>query len=164
MNLPFFPLQRAAAATIATVKVIPAMQRAEHCRVVALASRDGARSRQVADELGIERAYGSYEALLASPEIDAVYVPLPNHLHVDWTIRAAQAGKHVLCEKPIGLTEADAHRLLAVRDRTGVRIQEAFMVRTHPQWTGAVDIVRSGRLGELRAMSGVFSSFLVSAV
>ena len=87
--------------------------------------------------LGVPKAYGSYEALLADPDIDAVYNPLPNHLHVPWTIRAAEAGKHVLCEKPIALTADEARQLLEVRDRTGVQIQEAFMVRTHPQWLKA---------------------------
>ena len=109
---------------------------------------------------GVPKAYGSYEALVADPEIDAIYVPLPNHLHVEWTARAAEAGKHVLCEKPIGLVASDAEHLLAVRDRTGVLIQEAFMVRTHPQWLGALDIARSGRIGDVRSIVGYFSFFL----
>ena len=130
------------AAKIAREKVIPPLQRSARCEVVALASRDLARGREAADRLGIARAYGSYEELLADPEIDAVYNPLPNHLHVPWTIKAAEAGKHVLCEKPIGLDAAEAARLIEVRDRTGVRIQEAFMVRTHPQWLRARELVR----------------------
>jgi predicted dehydrogenase len=146
-------------ARIATKKVIPAMQHGRWTEVHAIASRDVARARQAAGELGIGRAYGSYDALLADPDIDAVYIPLPNHLHVEWTRRAAEAGKHVLCEKPIGLTAADAEQLIGVRDRTGVRIQEAFMVRTHPQWLGALDIVRSGRLGVVRSITGYFSFF-----
>jgi predicted dehydrogenase len=146
-------------ARIATKKVIPAMQRGRWTEVHAIASRDVARARQAAGELGIGKAYGSYDALLADPDIDAVYIPLPNHLHVEWTRRAAEAGKHVLCEKPIGLTAADAEQLIGVRDRTGVRIQEAFMVRTHPQWLGALDIVRSGRLGVVRSITGYFSFF-----
>ena len=146
-------------ARIATKKVIPAMQRGRWTEVHAIASRDVARARQAAGELGIGRAYGSYDALLADPDIDAVYIPLPNHLHVEWTRRAAEAGKHVLCEKPIGLTAGDAEQLIGVRDRTGVRIQEAFMVRTHPQWLGALDIVRSGRLGVVRSITGYFSFF-----
>jgi len=135
------------------------MQRGGWTEVHAIASRDVGKARQAADELGIGKAYGSYDALLADPDIDAVYIPLPNHLHVEWTRRAAEAGKHVLCEKPIGLTAADAERLIEVRDRTGVRIQEAFMVRTHPQWLGALGIVRSGRLGVARSITGYFSFF-----
>jgi predicted dehydrogenase len=146
-------------ARIATKKVIPAMQRGRWTEVHAIASRDVGRAHQAAGELGIGRAYGSYDALLADPDIDAVYIPLPNHLHVEWTRRAAEAGKHVLCEKPIGLTAAEAEQLIGVRDRTGVRIQEAFMVRTHPQWLGALDIVRSGRLGVARSITGYFSFF-----
>ena len=145
------------AAKIATMKVIPAMQAARNCQVSAIASRDLQKARDAASRLGIARAYGSYEALLADPEIDAVYIPLPNHLHVPWTIRAAEAGKHVLCEKPIGLNAAEARTLLNVRDRTGVRIQEAFMIRTHPQWRRAKALVDEGELGEVRAMSGFFS-------
>ena len=109
---------------------------------------------------GFAKRTGSYEALVADPDIDAIYIPLPNHLHVEWTTRAADAGKHVLCEKPIGLNAADAEHLLAVRDRTGVLIQEAFMVRTHPQWLGARDIARSGRIGEVRSIVGYFSFFM----
>jgi predicted dehydrogenase len=147
-------------ARIATKKVIPGMQRGRWTTVDALASRDESKARAAAAELGIPKAYGSYEALVADPNIDAVYIPLPNHLHVEWTVRAAEAGKHVLCEKPIGLVAADAERLLAVRDRTGVLIQEAFMVRTHPQWLGALEIARSGRIGEARSIVGYFSFFM----
>jgi predicted dehydrogenase len=147
------------AAKIATRKVIPAMQAGEACEVVAIASRDLARAREAARELQIPRAYGSYEELLADPTLEAIYNPLPNHLHLPWTRRAAEAGKHVLCEKPIGLNAAEAEEIRSVRDRTGVLIQEAFMVRTHPQWLAAADAVRSGRIGELRAFTGVFSYF-----
>lgn len=146
-------------AGIAVKKVIPAMQKGQWSVVTAIASRDGERARAAAPSLGIGKAYGSYEALLDDPEIDAVYNPLPNHLHVPWSIRAAEAGKHVLCEKPIALSAAEARQLLAVRDRTGVKMQEAFMVRTHPQWLRTREIVREGRIGELRAMLGAFSYF-----
>src|SRR5262245_55358972 len=118
-------------ARIATAKVVPSMQRAAHCVVGAIASRDLHRAEAAASQLSIPRAYGSYEALLLDPDIDAIYNPLPNHLHVPWTIRAAEAGKHVLCEKPIAMNAEEARSLLGVRDRTGVRIQEAFMVRGH---------------------------------
>lgn len=147
------------AARIATRKVIPAMQRGEWSTVTAIASREPGRAREAAAALGIPHAYGSYAELIADADIDAVYIPLPNHLHVPWSIRAAEAGKHVLCEKPIALTAPEAATLLEVRDRTGVLIQEAFMVRTAPQWLRAQAIVREGRLGELRAVSGFFSYF-----
>jgi predicted dehydrogenase len=149
-------------AKIATARVIPPVQRAaRHCAIDAIASRDADKADEAAARLGIPRAYGSYEALLADPDIDAIYNPLPNHLHVPWTIRAAESGKHVLCEKPIALNAAEARSLLAVRDRTGMRIQEAFMIRTHPQWLRAKSLVDEGRLGTVRAMSGFFSYYNV---
>jgi predicted dehydrogenase len=147
------------AANIAIEKVIPAMMRSARSRVVAIASRSEAKAIGAAKRLGIPRAHGSYEALIADPEIEAIYNPLPNHLHVPWSIRAADAGKHVLCEKPVALSAAEATELRAVRDRTGVLIGEAFMVRTHPQWLEAHRIVNSGRIGELRLVSGHFSYF-----
>jgi predicted dehydrogenase len=146
-------------ANIATAKVIPAMQRCELAEIRAIASRDLAKAEKAARELGIPRAYGSYEKLLADPEIDAIYNPLPNHLHVPWTIRAAEAGKHVLCEKPIGLDAAEARELLAARERTGVIIGEAFMIQTHPQWMRIVELIRSGRIGPLRGVVGTFGYF-----
>ncbi len=146
-------------ARIAMTKVIPAMQQGRVARVEAIASREIARAREAAAAAGIPRAYGSYDALLADPDIDAVYIALPNHLHLPWSTRAADAGKHVLCEKPIGLDAREAEALVAVRDRTGVQIQEAFMVRTHPQWTGVIDLIRRDRIGQVRAMVGAFSFF-----
>src|SRR5450432_548969 len=147
------------AARIARMKVIPALQRSEECEVIALASRSLANARAAAATLGIPRAYGSYEELLADPDVDAVYNPLPNHLHVPWSIKAAEAGKHVLCEKPIALDAAEARTLVAARDRTGVLIQEAFMVRAHPQWLAVREEIRGERLGELRALQMAFSYF-----
>ncbi len=146
-------------AKIATTKVIPAMKASAITEVAAIASRDPIKSQQAAARLGIPRAYGSYEELLADPAIECVYIPLPNHLHVPWSIRAAEAGKHVLCEKPISLTVAECRELIAVRDRTGVRIGEAFMVRTHPQWLRARELVRNGAIGELRSILFAFSYF-----
>ena len=146
-------------ARIATTKVIPAMQQGALTEIVAIASRDGARAREAARELGIARAYGSYEELLADAEIDAVYNPLPNHLHVPWSIRAAEAGKHVLCEKPVAMNADEVLPLIAARDRAGVLIGEAFMIQTHPQWMRTVELARSGRLGELRAAIGSFGYF-----
>ena len=146
-------------ASIATRKVIPGMQKGAWSEVAAIASRDARKAEDAAHKLGIEKAYGSYEALLADPEIEAIYNPLPNHLHVPWSIKAAEAGKHVLCEKPLSLTVAEAKTLLAARDRCGVKIGEAFMVKTHPQWLRVYDLIRHGVIGELRAIVGVFSYF-----
>src|SRR5579862_8399649 len=139
-------------AKVATTKVIPAMQRAENVEIGAIASRDLSKADGAAKQLGIPQAYGSYEELLADPAIDAIYNPLPNHLHVPWSIRAAEAGKHVLCEKPIGISVAEVDDLIAARDRRGVKISEAFMIRAHPQWLRAREIVQSGEIGGLRAM------------
>ena len=147
------------AAKIAVEKVVPAMQRSKWVEVAAIASRDLAKAQRAAQALGIEKTYGSYEELLADDRIEAVYNPLPNHLHVPWTIKAAEAGKHVLCEKPIGMNADEARKLLEVQRRTGVKIQEAFMVRTHPQWLGTLELIRSGRIGELRVINGFFSYF-----
>jgi predicted dehydrogenase len=144
-------------AGIATEKVIPAMQRGEWSDVVAIASRDVERAKQAAGQLGIGKAYGSYEELLADPDIEAIYNPLPNHLHVPWSIKAAEAGKHVLCEKPISLTVEEARSLLEARDRTGVKIGEAFMVRTHPQWRKVLELIAAGRIGTVRSVIGYFS-------
>ena len=146
-------------AKIAVTKVIPAMQRGELSEIAAIASRDVQKAQTAAAQLGIPKAYGSYEELLADPEIDAVYNPLPNHLHVPWSIRGAQAGKHVLCEKPIALSTAEARQLIAARDAAGVKIGEAFMARSHPQWIRARDLARSGSIGDLRVVSGFFSYF-----
>ncbi len=148
------------AAKIALTKIIPAMQKSDLARVVAIASRDKDKARAAADQLGIARAYGSYEELLDDPEIEAIYNPLPNHLHVPWSIRAAERGKHVLCEKPIALSADQARELLAARDRTGVQIGEAFMVRTHPQWHKVKELIADGRIGELRLVTGHFSYYL----
>ncbi len=147
------------AAKIAVEKVIPAMQRGLWSEVVGLASRDLKRAELAAHTLGVPKAYGSYEELLADPDIEAVYNPLPNHLHVPLSIQAAEAGKHVLCEKPVALNVAEAKQLLVAREQTGVRIQEAFMVRTHPQWLAVRELLRAGRIGELRSAACVFSYF-----
>lgn len=144
-------------AKIGVQKVIPAMQQGEASEIVAIASRDAQNAKQTASLLGIPKSYGSYEELLADPEIEAIYNPLPNHLHVPWSVRAAEAGKHVLCEKPLALTAEEAQTLVDARDRTGVLITEAFMVRSHPQWLRVRELVREGRIGELRAVQGAFS-------
>jgi predicted dehydrogenase len=146
-------------AAIGVKKVIPAMQLGVHTSIVAIASRDLATAKQAASALGIAKAYGSYEELLADREIDAVYNPLPNDLHVRWTIKAAEAGKHVLCEKPLSLTAREAQSLLAVRERTKVKIGEAFMIRCAPQWLRLRELLSEGRVGELRSIAGCFSYF-----
>jgi predicted dehydrogenase len=147
------------AASIAVRRVIPAMQKGEWSEVTAIASREKKKAEEAARKLGVAKAYGSYEELLADPEIEAVYNPLPNHLHVAWSIKAAEAGKHVLCEKPLSLTVEEAKTLLAARNRTGVKMGEAFMVKTHPQWLRTRELIRAERIGELRLILGNFSYF-----
>jgi predicted dehydrogenase len=141
-------------ALIGTQKVIPGIQRSSRGTVEAIASRDLERARRVAKELGIAKAYGSYETLLADPDIDAIYNPLPNNLHVPWTIAAVEAGKHVLCEKPIAMNAEEAMTLRAVAGKR--HIMEAFMVRFHPQWLRARELIRSGAIGELRGVQVFF--------
>jgi predicted dehydrogenase len=148
-------------ANIGVKKVIPGMQRCKYAQVAAIASRDLTKARAAADALDIPAAYGSYEELLADPEIDAIYNPLPNQMHVPWTIKAAEAGKHVLCEKPISMSSAEAKELLAVRDRTGVKMGEAFMIRSFPQWLRLRELLDQKAIGELRSVSGFFSYFNV---
>jgi predicted dehydrogenase len=146
-------------ANIAVKQVIPAMQQGEWSEIAGIASRDLEKAQSAARALNIPKAFGSYEELLADQSIEAVYIPLPNHLHVPWAIKAAAAGKHVLCEKPVAMNAAEAETLLAARDRTGVKIQEAFMVRTNPQWLAVKQLISAGRIGELRAVTGFFSYF-----
>jgi len=140
-------------ASIAVRRVIPAMQKGEWSEIAATASRDRHKAEEAARLLGIPKAYGSYAELLADPDIEAIYNPLPNHLHVPWSIQAAQAGKHVLCEKPVGVNAAEVRVLLKERDRSGVKIGEAFMVRTHPRWLRTRQLIRAGRIGDLRLVT-----------
>ena len=144
-------------AKIATEKVIPAMQRGEVSEIAAIASRDLRRAQAAADELGIPRAYGSYEGLLADPEIEAIYNPLPNEEHVPWTLNALAAGKHVLCEKPVALDAEEARQLIDARNRAGKLVTEAFMVRFHPQWRRARELARDGTIGEAQAIQTFFT-------
>jgi predicted dehydrogenase len=146
-------------AKIGIDKVIPATAAADRCEVVAIASRDLERARAAAFELGIARAFGSYEDLLADPDVDAVYNPLPNHLHAEWTIAAARAGKHVLCEKPLATTSTDAERMIQACEAEGVLLMEAFMYRLHPTWEAVTSLVASGRIGELKTVQSWFSYF-----
>jgi predicted dehydrogenase len=146
-------------ADIGIKKVIPGMRKATRLSVVAIASRDPITARRVADDLGIERSHGSYEALLADPDVDAVYIPVPNHLHAEWTIAAARAGKHVLCEKPLAMDAADAQRMVDACAAEGVHLMEAFMYRLHPSWIAVRELVASGRIGRLVAVDSWFSYF-----
>ncbi|MEQ8633971.1 Gfo/Idh/MocA family protein [Gimesia maris] len=147
-------------AKIGTVQVIPAMQKGSFCEIVALASRNREQAETIASELGIPRAYGSYEELLADPDIDAIYNPLPNHLHVPWSIKAIEAGKHVLCEKPIGLSSAEGQQLLdCATAHPEIKVMEAFMYRHHPQWQLTKKLVQEGAIGDLRTIQSFFSYF-----
>jgi predicted dehydrogenase len=146
-------------ASIARRKVIPGLRRSARSQVTAIASRDAALADEAAAELGIGTAHGSYEALLADPEVDAVYIPLPNHLHAEWTIRAAEAGKHVLCEKPLAVSAADAERMAAACADAGVVLMEAFMYRHHPTWVAARELVSRGRIGDLVAVQSFFGYY-----
>jgi predicted dehydrogenase len=145
------------AANIAVKKVIPAMQKGEFCEISAIASRDLEKAQRAASELSIPKTYDSYKDLLADKEIEAIYLPLPNHLHLEWAKKAAEAGKHVLCEKPITMNAAEIRELIEVRNQTGVKIQEAFMVRHHPQWLAIRQLIRAEKIGRLQAITGFFS-------
>ena len=145
-----------ATADVVSRRVLAAMQACEHATVVALASRDESAARALATKYGVPRSHGSYDALIADPEIEAVYIPLPNHLHLPWSQKAVEAGKHVLCEKPLGLNAAEVEKLIDLRERTGMQVQESFMIRSHPQWLRARALVREGRIGTLRAIQGIF--------
>lgn len=145
-------------AKIGTDRVLPAMQQSDLCEINAISSRDPARAKTAAEKLGIPKAYGSYEELLTDPDIDAVYNPLPNHLHVEWSIRALEAGKHVLCEKPIALTADEGQRLVeAGKQHPNLKLMEAFMYRHHPRWHRVREFLAAGEIGELRVVDSHFS-------
>ena len=147
-------------AKIGTEKVIPAMQQCDHAEIVAIASRNTQRAEEVAQELGISQAFGSYEDLLAAGEVDAIYNPLPNHLHVSWSKQALAAGKHVLCEKPIGLTADEGQELVDYAQQfPELKIMEAFMYRHHPQWQRAKELIQAGEIGALRTIQSFFSYY-----
>ena len=148
-------------ASIGLVEVIPAMQKGQYTQVTAIASRSLEKAQHAAQQLGIPKAYGAYDELLADPDIDAVYIPLPNHLHIPWSIKALEAGKHVLCEKPLGMDAGDARRLLeAARRYPSLKVMEAFMYRHHPQWKLAEQLVKGGEIGELRSIHAYFNYYL----
>jgi predicted dehydrogenase len=144
-------------AAIAKRSVVPGIHKSQTGIVAAIASRDEAKARETAKDLNIPVAYGSYEALLQDPDIDAVYIPLPNHLHKEWTIRAAQAGKHVLCEKPIALNAQEAQEMVDACAKAGVHLAEAFMYRHHPRYQLIKEIIRSGEIGDIRGIHGTFT-------
>jgi predicted dehydrogenase len=149
-------------ADIGLTKVLPAMQKGQYCELVAISSRSLERAQAAARQLGIAKAYGSYDELLADPEIEAIYNPLPNQLHVEWSIKALEAGKHVLCEKPIGMSAADGQKLVdAAKKHPKLKVMEAFMYRHHPQWQRARQMVNEGKVGELRTMQTFFAYYLV---
>jgi len=147
-------------AKIGVEKVIPAMQKGKFSEIKAIASRDLDKAQKAAKKLKIPKAYGSYEELLTDDKIEAVYIPLPNHIHVDWSIKSIRAGKHVLCEKPIGMNVAEAQELLKVaEDYPELKVMEAFMYRHHPQWQKAKQLVTEGKIGELKTIQSFFSFF-----
>jgi predicted dehydrogenase len=146
-------------ADIGMAKVTPAIQQADNCEVVAIASRDPEKAVAAAARLEIPTAYGTYEELLADENVDAVYIPLPNDLHAEWTMRAAAAGKHILCEKPLAMNAAQAEEMAVACKDAGVKLAEAFMYRHHPIWHEAVRLVRNGVIGELQAVQGWFSFY-----
>ena len=140
-----------------TERVVPAMSRSEYGEVVAIASRSLGRAEAVARTLGIPKAYASYAALLADSDIEAVYIPLPNFMHLEWVLAAAAAGKHILCEKPMAITAADAQLMVGAAEAAGVVLVEAFMYGNHPRYDRLHEIVRSGEIGDVRAISGTFT-------
>lgn len=147
-------------AKIGIERVIPAMKQCELCEIVAIASSSIEKAQDAAMKLGIQKAYGSYEDLLKAPEIDAVYIPLPNHLHVSWSIKALEAGKHVLCEKPLAMTATEANKLLGTAEKyPKLKIMEAFMYRHHPQWQRARQMIDEGKIGDLRTIQSFFSYY-----
>lgn len=149
-------------AKIGIERVIPAMKQCELCEIVAIASSSIEKAQDAAMKLGIQKAYGSYEDLLKAPEIDAVYIPLPNHLHVSWSIKALEAGKHVLCEKPLAMTATQANKLLGTAEKyPKLKIMEAFMYRHHPQWQRVRQMIDEGKIGDLRTIQSFFSYYNV---
>lgn len=146
-------------ANIAVEKVIPAMKKSGLSRVDAIASRSAERAASVATALDIPRSYGSYEELLADTDVEALYIPLPNHLHPEWTIAAAEAGKHILCEKPLAMTSAEARTMIAACEAADVHLMEAFMYRLHPLWVKAMGLIEEGVIGDVCAVRTVFSYF-----
>jgi predicted dehydrogenase len=145
-------------AKIGIEKVIPAMQKCDNLEIHAISSRNEQNARLASEKLGIQKSYGDYESMLKDPEIDAIYNPLPNHLHYAWTKMAIEHGEHVLCEKPMTLDKDQVAELIALRDQMGVKAGEAFMVHTHPQWLDAVQRIKNGELGQLNSVQGFLAT------
>lgn len=150
-------------AKIGAQQVLPAIQQSKRARVTAVASRDSKKAAKLAKSLGAPLSFGSYEELLASDDIDAVYIPLPTSHHVEWTLKAAAAGKHVLCEKPISLKATDIKKLIKARDKHDVVVSEAFMVTYHPQWLKVKELIKGGKIGKLRHVQGAFAYYNTDA-
>lgn len=150
-------------ALIGLEHVIPAILQANNCVVAGIASRDIKKARKMAKQFGVPLAFGSYEDMLLSDEIDAVYIPLPTSHHIEWSVKAAEAGKHVLCEKPISLKASEIKRLIKARDKHKVIVSEAFMVTYHPQWLKVKDLIAKGAIGTLRQVDAAFTYFNVDA-
>ena len=149
-------------AKIGREKVIPAMQKSNLVDILGISSRDSENAKETAAKLGIQRAYGSYTELLGDPEIDAIYNPLPNHMHLEWSLKAIDAGKHVLCEKPIGMNSKEAESLIeAAKKNPELKVMEAFMYRFHPQWQKTLDLVNNGSIGRVITIHSLFSYYNV---
>ncbi len=148
-------------AKIGLKSVVPALQKGRYSEVTAIASRSLSKADVAASSLGITRAYGSYEALLADPDVDAVYNPLPNSLHFEWNLKIMEAGKHLLCEKPLGLSVTEVEEMIRVRDRCGVKAGEAFMVKSHPQWMDIRERIHRGEIGNPCLVQGAFTYYNV---
>jgi predicted dehydrogenase len=147
-------------ANIGTEKVIPAMQKGKYSEINAIASRNLDKAKQAAKKLGIPKAYGSYQELLDDKEVTAIYIPLPNHLHVEWTIKSLKAGKHVLCEKPIGMSYDEAVYLQnEIKNFPKLKVMEAFMYRHHPQMQMVKELIDTGKIGDLRTIHTMFSYY-----
>lgn len=144
-------------AKIGTELVIPAMQNTQFCDIVAIASRNIDTAKAVANKLRIPTYHGSYDALLESPDVDAIYIPVPNHMHTQWALKAMNAGKHILCEKPLALSIFDIQKMIQARDKNGVKAGEAFMVNSHPQWPRLRQMLKDGVVGNITAVQGFFS-------
>jgi predicted dehydrogenase len=140
-----------------TLRVHPQIKKSPEVEIVGIASRDSNKAKQAAEELGLNRSYPSYESLLKDPAIEAVYIPLPNHLHVEWICKAADAGKHVLCEKPLALNAKEAEKAVQYAEQKKVRLMEAFMYRFHPQWVHTLELIRAGEIGEVQFIHIAFT-------
>jgi len=147
-------------ATIAIEQIIPAMLNSKNCEIIAVASRSSDKAKSVASKFNIPKYYGSYDLLLQDKNIDSIYIPLPNHLHVSWAIKALKAGKHILVEKPISISSQEAQKLLEESSKyPHLKIMEAFMYKYHPQWIKAKELISEGKIGKVKVIQSSFSFF-----